>query len=491
MTFRTRATRPALLAKLVAAGVVSASVLVCTPVLSQGRNPGTGGGGGSRGDSGGGGSRGDSGRGGGGSSDSGRGGGGGGGSTSRGGGGGDSPAPRRDYTPPPRREEPAPRRDPAPPVNRDTSPPPRTESPAPRRDGGDTTSPSTRDRAPRTETRGSGSDTSGSSTDRKEGQGPGNISNRTRPTGDSNPGTRDRGTTTRDEPFGRNPDGNRTETRPGGRTPDPARDSTRDTTRERGSRAGNDPSPQRNRALDIFTRSEEGRRYNNGIVLRGGGYIPDRGVRHYFPHNYCYFPYYRPAWDISLTYYSPYSFYYGVCPPYIYRRHCYYAVPSYTYIEVPIYVGSDARGYDRDEDDYYLNRYRYDEGVDRDPELNRAIDDLREAFRYGSIEPLVMLTDPQLRIAIYLRGKYEYSVASSDYLDMTRDMLRTTETVQFDLYRFKRRAAGVFVVSGKHVYTDRDGKKRTVYVSFVLEKLYNRWTLTQVGTAPDRIQEWK
>jgi len=251
-----------------------------------------------------------------------------------------------------------------------------------------------------------------------------------------------------------------------------------------------DPRPYRNRAQDIFTRSAEGKRYQHGVILRQGGYIDNRRIRIYFPHGYAYYPYYCPTYDYGVVFYSPYYYYYGVCPPYIYRRHCYYRPPAVIYIEVPVYVNNVSRGYDSDLDDYYLSRndYYYDDQY-RDRTLNRAIDNLRDAFRDSNIDLLAELTDPNVRIAVFRRGKYEYTLEANDYLDMTRDMMRTTETIDFDLYRVRRRARDVYVVSGKHVYLNRDDEKRTVYVSFVLERLQGRWVLTQVGTAPDRIED--
>jgi hypothetical protein len=115
--------------------------------------------------------------------------------------------------------------------------------------------------------------------------------------------------------------------------------------------------------------------------------------------------------------------------------------------------------------------------------------DLREAFRFSDINLLTNLTDPSVRIAIFLKGKYDYSLNASDYLDMTRDMFATTETVQFDLERIRRRSTDVYVASGKQVYLNRDNKRRSVYLSFVFERVRGRWTITQVGTAPDRIEE--
>ena len=52
--------------------------------------------------------------------------------------------------------------------------------------------------------------------------------------------------------------------------------------------------------------------------------------------------------DVSLVFWSPYSYYYGLCAPYIYRHRCYNRPPSYVYIEVPIYAGDTCRGYDSD-----------------------------------------------------------------------------------------------------------------------------------------------
>jgi hypothetical protein len=252
-----------------------------------------------------------------------------------------------------------------------------------------------------------------------------------------------------------------------------------------------DPSPQRNRVYDLFTRSQEGRIYHHGITLRPATFTTNIYIRRYFPRRYVYYPYYCPTYDVAVVYLSPYCFYYGVFPPYIYRRHCYYYPPARVYVEIPIYINSYARGYSGDRGDYYLGRQgTFEEYYRREPGLERAVEDLHTAFRYANIELLVHLTDPNIRIAIFQRGKYEYSLNANDYLDMTRDAMQAIDTIQFDLYRIRQRAEGVYVVSGKHVYRNPEGERRTVYVSFVLERLSGRWVITQVGTSPDRIQEW-
>jgi hypothetical protein len=252
-------------------------------------------------------------------------------------------------------------------------------------------------------------------------------------------------------------------------------------------------TPQHDRGRDIFTRSQEGRYYNNGVTLRHGYYTPYREVERYYP-RYSYYPYYYPTFVASASYYSPYGFYFGVCAPYIARQHAYYAYPTTVWIDVPVYVNNVYSGWDDDRkyrDDYYLNRAEdlYDPDNIADTSLRDALDDIHDAFRYGSIEHLVNLVDPQVKVAIFLKGKYEYSMPSNDYLDMTRDAMRYMDTIQFDFTRLRKRAMNVYVVSGKHVYKNSNDETRAVYVSFVLEKLKDRWTITQLGTSPDQIQE--
>jgi hypothetical protein len=438
--------------------------------------------------------------------------------------------PRRDYTPSPRRDDTIPRRTD---TGSTSSTPTRDDSylrRAPRTDSGSSTGTTTRDdsyqrRAPRTD-----SGSTGSSVDRAPRRdttpGTGSTSGSTtldrapRRDTSSNGGTYDRsqrdrlypgaGSTTRDTEKHDTVRDNRSNDNlgPGGisnrRAPstNDARYDRRDTgsvKTQAGSgrtqaydrqNSGRDINrgPARDHGYDVFTRSREGRNYNNGIVLRSGTNYRDHYFARYFRNDFYYFPHYSSGFSLSLNFFSPYSYYYGVCPPYIYRNYGYYYPPTYVYVDVPVYSGNDWRGYRDDRDD---RDYRDDVRDFREDGLDTATDDLREAFRSNDINPLVNLTDPNVKIAVFLKGKYEYSLNANDYLDMTRDMLQTTDTVQFDLTRFHKRAAGVYVISGKHVYTDKEGNKRTVYVSFVVERLNGRWTLTQVGTAPDHIQEWK
>lgn len=251
----------------------------------------------------------------------------------------------------------------------------------------------------------------------------------------------------------------------------------------------NDRVPPGVLAHRLFTRTQEGRRYDNGMLLRKGHPVDQAWQRPWFPRGRFHYPYYSPSYISGSVVISPFGFYFGVCAPFITRAHCYRFPPVVVYVDIPLYIGDSCRGYApiRREDNY-LNR---DDLLEREPGLANAIDDLRETFRGGNIDALVTLTDPKIRIAVFLRGRYEYSLDANDYVDLTRDALQSTETIAFDLTRIHERAAGVYVVSGEHVYRDHDGRSRKVYVSYVLEDIGGVWTLTQVGTAPDRIQEWR
>ncbi len=237
-----------------------------------------------------------------------------------------------------------------------------------------------------------------------------------------------------------------------------------------------------------FTKTAEGRRYDNGMLLRKGNPVQSPWMRPYFPRGNYHFPYYAPVYSSTTVVISPYGFYFGVCAPYINRAHIFRYQPDFVYIDSPIYSGSDFRNFTpiRDSD----NILDMNVLLDREPGLAAAVDELKETFRGGNIDSLVTLIDPKINISVFLRGKYDYSISSTDFVDLTRDAIRSTETISFDITRIHERAAGVYVVSGEQTYKSQDGGMRKVYFSYVLEDLAGYWTLTQVGTSPDHIQNW-
>jgi hypothetical protein len=264
----------------------------------------------------------------------------------------------------------------------------------------------------------------------------------------------------------------------------PERDSRGDRDRNgREDRRGN-----RDEAHSKFTHSAEGRRFESGVVLRKGTVFTDRHFETYFPHHYYSYPHYVPARASVDVVISPFHFYFGVFPPYIERRHVFVSPPPRVFIEIPIYVGNEYRGYGDYRGDYYLDRRRDDERWKDDRELRRAVYDLEDAFQDDDITLLSELTDPSVKIAIFARGRYEYSLETNDYLDMTRDFMRTAHTSDFVVSRVRPKTRGVYQVFARHSYRSQDGQTRTVYLCVVLERISGRWTITQVDSSPDRIE---
>jgi hypothetical protein len=435
--------------------------------------------------------------------------------------------PRRDYSPPPREYAPPPKRE-DPPARREQPPARRDEPPARREDS----TPRREDPGARREERGAapgfGDRTGANRTENErrfnrdgnnggvlEPERPGNEPRRPAQDRNSRP---DRAPDRADSERRLNRDGNNAGVlepapqrrdpggRPGfnpgdrtGRDRNADRNDTSDGAADRLQRSENRVNPgldrqeredsslstTRNKARDIFTRSVEGRRYENGLTLRGGVRVYHNNLRVYFRNDYCHYPFYSPTYDYGYVYYSPYYVYYGVCPPYIYRRHAYYRPPTVIYIEIPIYSGNYWRGYRNTyDDDYYLYR-----DYARDRQVDQAVREIEEAFRYCDIERLVYVTDPRTRIAIFRKGRYDYSLDANDYLDITRDFMRSIDTLEFDIYRVRRVSSSVYVASAKHIYRDHANRRRTVYLSFALERPYGRWVISQVDTSPEYIEE--
>ena len=267
---------------------------------------------------------------------------------------------------------------------------------------------------------------------------------------------------------------------------DDARDS-RDNTRDHRDAPRDDARRSRDDAHVRFTHSSEERRFDNGVALRRSVPIVDHRFDAYFPHHYYSYPHYAVGRDAGRVVVSPFSLYVGLFPPFIERSAVVIAAPRRVFIDVPIYVHGEYRPYGEGRDDYYLNRRDDDNRWKDDPDMRRSVYDLEDAFRNEDIALLAPLTDPSANIAIFTRGKFQYSLAPNDYLDMTRDFLRSAHTTDFSAYRVHPRERGVYQVFARHTYQDQNGQPRTVYLTIVMERINDRWTITQIDTSPARL----
>lgn len=247
---------------------------------------------------------------------------------------------------------------------------------------------------------------------------------------------------------------------------------------------------------------------NNAFFYSGWGSL-------YFPNSWAYYPYYYPGYVNGATVLSPFSYYYNQYPPYIGIGNVLFQPPPVVYVPVPVYINNVYQGWnDQNIEEYYLNRRQREreqeqkqkekqdtpqENTDK-PEkskksessttaLTKALNDIQRAWRTRDIELLTRYIEPKGKIAVMLRGKYQYSLEPGDYIDMTRDVFRTTTTDKFELGKPSRQENGIYTVSGRHVYRDKNEGARTVFISYALEKKGDQFYITQVGTAPDRIEE--
>jgi len=241
------------------------------------------------------------------------------------------------------------------------------------------------------------------------------------------------------------------------------------------------PSAPAIQAHRQFTKTSAGRVYDNGLTLRKGTVVTAAWQKHYFPKGHSHFPAYRQNFVRGETFMSPFGFFFGVCVPYIAISECRIFPPSVVFIDVPVFNGPVCSGFSDVNDQNLFN----------DPTLNleqpgllNAVDNLTETFQGGNIDGLVSLIDPNTNIAIYLSGKYQYSLPANDYIDLSRDAIQSVNNVKFTLNYLHQRAPGVFSVGGTQTYRDPNGLIQTTWVSFVLQDISGNWTLTQVGTAP-------
>lgn len=180
------------------------------------------------------------------------------------------------------------------------------------------------------------------------------------------------------------------------------------------------------------------------------------------------------AYGFYMRLYEPYR----VCPSvYVF----YPTMPAYisteriVIIERPVFVEVPVFTY---RGSYYLER-------NLPARLDVAIGDIQRAWRYGSPDLIRRHLRFDMYVAVYLRGKYAYSIPAEDYLLMTMDAMRHTRTVRFAFDEIRRRTNDAYVLYGQHVYEDPDGQTRTTYISYTLERVGSEWYITEVGSSPE------
>ncbi|MGQ9487557.1 MAG: hypothetical protein ACUVR7_08335 [Armatimonadota bacterium] len=182
------------------------------------------------------------------------------------------------------------------------------------------------------------------------------------------------------------------------------------------------------------------------------------------------------AYGFYVRVYEPYQacpsvyVFYPTMPAYISTERIVVAEQP-VFVEVPVFVYRDS---------YYLER-------NLPTRLDATIGDIQRAWRYNSPDLIRRHLRFDMFVAVYLRGKYAYSIPAEDYFIMTLDAMRNTRTVRFAFDEIRRRTSDIYVLYGQHVYEDEDGQLRTTYISYTLERMGSEWIITEVGSSPEPI----
>jgi len=272
--------------------------------------------------------------------------------------------------------------------------------------------------------------------------------------------------------------------------------------------------------------------YNNGGGYYGGGY--GTGVTvvggpsllgGFYYGNYCdsysvntfpsiYSAYsgfpsyiYSPASVIVLA--DPYA------PAYVTGYQPFYT-PSYpvVYNENIYYVGSQERAQQIVGDDDTARRAAlrtaYPEGS-----YQAAFGDIERAWLDGNVSGLQKhLRGNDVKLSVFFKGKYSYSIATTDYVQITRDAFDKLSTVSFKFDRLRKAKNGDVTAFGTHVYrgasgsetagsegtvpfdTDKSdvtydnttnaapGVEKTTHVAYTLRHQGGQWNIVAIDSSP-------
>ena len=139
-----------------------------------------------------------------------------------------------------------------------------------------------------------------------------------------------------------------------------------------------------------------------------------------------------------------------------------------------------------------------------------AFADIAQAWTDGDIDLIRKhLRNNETRVSVFLNGKYSYSIASSDFSQITRDALDKLHTESFNFTRLRKLKNGDVTAFGSHVYrasdagngadssgtvpfdqadagsTDSDslGTAKTIYVSYTLRRYGTEWDIVATDSA--------
>lgn len=265
-------------------------------------------------------------------------------------------------------------------------------------------------------------------------------------------------------------------------------------------------------------------RFDRDYVYGGGGMtvITDGPVLlgGYYYGNYCSSPYGYNCYPSAFSYYSGF-------PGYIYNPSVIVLsqpyTPAYATPYMPFYAPTYEVSYN--ENNYYVGDGDTADSIREGGDTAKralkeafpsnsyqaAFADIERAWNDGNIELLRKhLRDADTKVAVSLKSKYRYSIASSDLEQISKDAFDRLTTVSFKFSRLRKAKNGDVTAFAKHVYRGQDDQgpvsadgtvpfdtdsppasqsdsssetDKTIYVSYTLRKRDDMWYIIAVDSS--------
>ncbi|MBI3911194.1 MAG: hypothetical protein HY320_09710 [Armatimonadetes bacterium] len=116
--------------------------------------------------------------------------------------------------------------------------------------------------------------------------------------------------------------------------------------------------------------------------------------------------------------------------------------------------------------------------------LPAALDDIRRSWLNGDFEHFKTRVRSDGKVRIYPAGKYAYSIAAEDFLQVAREAMVKIDTIGFEFDAPQQTEGARVLVTGKHIFIDAEKQKQEVYISYALERGKDgRWRITGAGSS--------
>jgi hypothetical protein len=208
------------------------------------------------------------------------------------------------------------------------------------------------------------------------------------------------------------------------------------------------------------------------------------GYYWYYPYDYYYYRWYRYHTLPIFAYPYVYSYSYAY-PGYVYPGYVYPIYPSYQYYyAAPVVVLAEPN--DWVEGETYIPYANWPSN-----DLLEAKNDIEQAWLHNRIELIERHLDLDHKIECYLRAERTHSLTADEFRQLTLDAFDAirTESIEFGSVRYVSDADWARL-KGRHIFTDPNDKRTTVYLSYLLHRVAAepgtwRWVIWEVRQSPN------